>query len=260
MRASIGSFLNLVADRLSEGRSLVRPRSACPSCERPLPGREMVPVLSHLWLRGRCRRCSAGIPVRLFVVEVLTGVLFTAAYLRYGAGVELLVVCAAVALFLAVAIIDLEHRLILNHMVFPSMAVLLLAAPFWTEMGFPRTFLGDSTMMASFLNSLASDAGAFLLFYLVLVAYPSGFGAGDVNLAGMMGLLLGFPTIAAALWIGIVVAGALATTLVVTRRQGRKDAMAFGQFMSAGGILVLLVDGDTITDWYLDAVSGLAGV
>ena len=220
----------------------------------------MVPVLSYLLLRGKCSQCGAPIPVRLFVVELLTGLLFTAAYWKYGLGIELVYVCASVALFLAVAIIDLEHQRIPDRIVFPSLAITLLAAPFWTKLGLPRTFFGNAAMTGSFLNSVASGLGAFLLFFPVLLAFPQGFGFGDVKLAGLMGMLLGFPAVAMALWVGIVSGGVLAIVLLALRKKGRKDTLPFGLFLSLAGIAVLLVGSETIASFYVDQVYKFAGV
>ena len=80
---SVGSFLNVVADRLPDGKSIISPPSHCPECQRELSARDMIPVFSYLWLKGRCRNCDATIPVRLFWVELGTGVLFAFLYWHY---------------------------------------------------------------------------------------------------------------------------------------------------------------------------------
>ena len=246
--ASVGSFVNVVADRLPEGKSLVRPRSHCPTCDRPLSNVEMVPVLSYLWLRGSCRQCGAPIRARVLVVEVVTGALFAATYLRFGFGFDFIVLCAGVSLLLAVAVIDLEHKLILNRIVFPSLAVLLVIAPFWTTLGLPRSFPVSPDMLASFANSIVAGAGSFLLFLLIYVAYPQGMGGGDVKLAGLIGLLVGFPGLIVALWGGVVSGGLVAIFLLVSRKKGRKDEISFGSFLAAAAIVALL--------WGSDIVSG----
>ena len=141
MGASVGSFLNVVADRLPAKKSVVTPRSHCQGCGRPIPARDLVPVLSYLWLRGRCRHCRERIPVRVIAVEVLAGALFAASYLKFGWGAPFIVACAGVALLMAVAVIDLEHRLIPNRIVIPAVAVLAVLAPFWPELGIERTLV-----------------------------------------------------------------------------------------------------------------------
>ena len=91
MGASVGSFLNVVADRLPAEKSVVTPRSHCQGCGRPIPARDLVPVLSYLWLRGRCRHCRERIPARVIAVEVLAGALFAASYLKFGWGAPFIV-------------------------------------------------------------------------------------------------------------------------------------------------------------------------
>ena len=138
--SSVGSFLTLAADRLPSGRSIVSPGSYCEACEHPLGHFDMVPILSYLWLKGKCHHCSAHIPIRLMAVEALMGALFTVIYLRFGLEVGGLLMAAAVSLLVLVALIDLDRGLILNKLMFPSVIALLVLAPFWSELGFPRSF------------------------------------------------------------------------------------------------------------------------
>ena len=131
MGASLGSFVNVVADRLPAGGSLVRPPSHCPVCHTHLRPLDLVPILSYLWLRGRCRYCGAVIPARLAVVEALSGLLLLLIFWRYGLGPGFAVVALIATLLLAIAIIDLEHGLILNRIVLPAAAAAVVLAPLW---------------------------------------------------------------------------------------------------------------------------------
>ena len=261
--ASVGSFLNVVADRIPEGQSLVHPRSHCPSCQRPLPNIELVPVLSYLWLRGRCRGCGANIPARLLAVEVVTGLLFAVIYLRFVGGLDTIaisiVMAAAVALLVVVAVIDLERGLILNRVVFPSAIVLLILSPLWSELGLDRSFLGSASMLASLANSLVAGVGAFLFFLVIVLAYPKGMGGGDVKLAGLIGLMVGYPGVVVALYAAVIIGGLVALSLLVFRLKGRKDPIPFGPYLSLGGIGVLLAGDDMISGWeyVLDRIAGL---
>ena len=144
---SVGSFLNLAADRMPAGRSIVSPRSFCEACGRRLGSLDMVPVFSYLLLRGSCRYCGARIPVRLMVVESIMGALFAIIYLRHGFAVEFVVLGAAVSLLMVVALVDLERGLILNQVIYPSLVVLIVLSPFWTELGLTRSFLGSESMV-----------------------------------------------------------------------------------------------------------------
>ncbi len=245
--AAVGSFLNVVADRLPAGQSLVDPPSHCPSCQLRLSARDMVPILSYVWLRGGCRGCSARIPLRLFVVELISGLLFLGIYLKYGLTVEAVVLAVASSILIAVALIDLERGLILNVIVFPSAVAALVLAPFWTELGLSRAFLGNSGMVASFLNSLISGAAAFLIFFVLLLIFPHGMGGGDVKLAGLIGLLVGFPSFLLALWAAVVTGGIIAILLIALRMKSRKETIPFGPFLVLGALIGLLGGSEVIS-------------
>ena len=178
--------------------------------------------------------------------------------LRYGLGFDFVVVCAALSLLLVVGLIDLERGLILNRVVYPSIVVLLVVAPFWSELGLPRTFFGSEGLSSSLLNSVMAGLGAFLFFFGITLAYPQGMGGGDVKLAGLLGLLLGYPGVLIALWISIVAGGSVGAALLLTKKKGRKDAIPFGPFLSFGAVVVLLGGAD-ITSRYYSFVDGLTG-
>jgi len=258
MGASVGSFLNVVADRLPPGKSVVTPRSHCQRCDRPIPARDLVPILSYLQLRGRCRYCPEKIPARVVSVEVFTGALFAAAYIKFGWGGPVVVAWAGVALLMAIAVIDLEHRLIPNRLVIPAVAVLAVLAPLWPELGIERALVFEQAHLSSLTNSAAAGGGALLVFLAVKAVYPAGMGAGDVKMAGMLGLLVGYPGIAVALWTAVVVGGVVAVGLLALGGRNRKDAMPFGPFLSAGGIFALLA-GTEIIDLYFAASDWLIG-
>jgi leader peptidase (prepilin peptidase)/N-methyltransferase len=189
----------------------------------------------------------------------MTALLFTAVYLKAGMGLDFVVMAAAASLLLVLAVIDIEHRLIPNRIVFPSLVVFLVVAPFWAELDMPRTFVIGSGMMASFLNSVASGTGAFLPYFAIWFVYPRGMGGGDPKLVGLIGLMVGYPAILVALWVGIVAGGAWAIALLALRRKGMKDAIPNVPFLSLGGITALLGGGEIIAE-YQGLVDSLAGV
>lgn len=253
--ASVGSFLNVVADRVPAGQSLLRPRSHCPGCKRLIPNSELIPVANYIALRGKCRQCGARIPVRVFWVEVITGILFAAVFFLYGFGVQFSVIASCVAVLVVVAIIDLEHRLILNKIVLPAGVVLLAMSPLWPSLGFERPFLLWEGAGGSVASSLAAGFGAFALFMAMAIIYPAGMGGGDVKLAGIIGLMVGFPAVLLGLWVAVIAGGSVAVALILTRRKGRKDAIPFGPFLSMGGIVALLI-GPDLVQAYLDLTIG----
>ena len=107
---ALGSFLNICIDRLPRGQSIRRPRSHCPACKTPLAARDLVPVLSYVLLRGRCRYCSAPIPKRVLLVEAGTGLLFLVFWSLYGASLYFLLAALAASVLVVVLVIRFEQR------------------------------------------------------------------------------------------------------------------------------------------------------
>ena len=173
----IGSFLNVVIHRLPLGESLASPGSRCPHCGTPVKPYDNVPVISWLVLRGRCRHCGGPISPRYPLVELVTALVFAAVVLVRGFDNDLVLELPFVAALIALAGIDLDHRLLPNKIVYP-MAVY----------GVIATLLVDR---ADLVENLIAGAGAFLFLLAAVLAYPRGMGMGDVKLAGAMGLYLG---------------------------------------------------------------------
>ena len=115
----IGSFLNVCIDRLPEKKSLVYPASHCDNCQHPLKIGDLIPLASYIWLRGKCRYCSAKIPRRIFWVELSTGVIFAFLFWYYDLTYEFPLIAFYTCILLVLAVIDLKHKLILNVIVYP---------------------------------------------------------------------------------------------------------------------------------------------
>src|ERR687896_392467 len=167
--ALIGSFLNVVIHRLPLGESLVSPGSRCPSCGAPIAPYDNVPVLSWLLLRGRCRRCGVRISPRYPAVELLTAVAFAAVVAVRGFDDDLFLELPFVACLIALAGIDLDHKLLPNRIVYPMAAY-----------GLAATAVVDS---GDLVEHLIAAAGGFLFLFVAVLAYPKGMGLGDVKLA-----------------------------------------------------------------------------
>jgi leader peptidase (prepilin peptidase) / N-methyltransferase len=179
----VGSFTNVVVFRLPQGKSVVRPRSACPACGAPIRVQDNIPILGYLLLMGRCRKCRVAISPRYPVIEFLGGILFLAAQLKYGLSLELLLRdWPFIAILLAVTFIDLEHRIIPDVL---SLGGLVLGlATFWLS---SRTSWGGCFLGAGL---------GFGLFYGLawiydVVAKKQGLGGGDIKLLAMIGAFLG---------------------------------------------------------------------
>ena len=254
----IGSFLNVVAYRVPAGISLLR-ESRCPGCDAPIRPWQNVPVLSWLALRGRCAACRRPISARYPVVELTTGLLFAAiaCLLPWTHLAPTLAsgVCALLAFWwfagstVALTLIDLDTRRLPDAIVLPGYAVgaglLTLACLFG----------------ADWWGLLRAGAGAAILFGLYAVLWlirPGAMGAGDVKLAGLVGLhlgWLGWAAVAVGATAAFILGGLYGVGLIASRRANRKTALAFGPWMIAGAWTGVLA-GSAIAQLYL----GLSGL
>ena len=222
----IGSFLNVVAYRLPRGESLVAPASHCPGCETPIRPWDNIPLLSWVFLRGRCRSCGVRISPRYPLVELLTGVLFVVVVAVHGLHAELAVELPFVAMLIAVADIDLEHRVVPNKILLP-VAVWGVAASAVVRTG-------------ALPELLIAGAGAFTFLLVAALIHPAGMGMGDVKLAGVMGLYLGVSVVPALLV--AFLSGSIAGLGLMLHHgsQGRKKGVPFAPFLALGGVVGLL--------------------
>lgn len=247
---AVGSFLNVVVWRVPRKESVLHPPSACPRCEHPIRPRDNVPVLSWLVLRARCRDCGEPISARYPLVELATGVLFVLAGLWTGLDAPSVWFLPAALYFVAIAValtlIDIDTHTLPNAIVLPSYPVVaaLLALATW----------GTHDWSAG-LRALAGMAILYVFYFAIVFAYPRGMGFGDVKLAGVLGLLLG--------WLGwgplvvggfsaFVVGGVFSLVLMAARSAGRKTQIPFGPWMLVGAVIGALW-GHAIWDAYLRA-------
>jgi leader peptidase (prepilin peptidase) / N-methyltransferase len=235
--AVLGSFLNVVIHRLPLGQSLASPGSRCPSCGAPIAPYDNVPVVSWLLLRGRCRHCGTTISARYPAVELLTAAAFAAVVAARGFDDDLLLELPFVACLIALAAIDLDHKLLPNKIVYP-MAVYGLVATAIVDTG-------------DLVEHVIAGAGGFLFLFVAVLAYPRGMGMGDVKLAGAMGLYLGLSLIPAMLTAFLT--GSLVGLGMMAREgvQARKKAVPFGVFLALGGIVGVLA-GPELIELYED--------
>jgi leader peptidase (prepilin peptidase)/N-methyltransferase len=237
-----GSFVGVVAHRVPRGRSIVGPRSECPSCGTQIAAYDNVPVLSWLLLGGHCRSCEARIPARYPLIELAVGIAFAATAIVLGDDpAQLSLGLVFVAVLAAITLTDLERRVIPN-------AILLAGA----VIGLGIVAATDPASLPE-RAAAAAGAGGFLLLFALL--YPRGMGMGDVKLAAVMGLFLG-ASVVPALVVGVVL-GALLGFGAMLRNgpAARKQAVPFGPFLAVGGVVGLLV-GPELIDAYLNTFVG----
>jgi leader peptidase (prepilin peptidase)/N-methyltransferase len=231
----VGSFLNVVVYRVPRGESVVRPPSHCPGCDRQLARRDLVPVVSWLVLRGRCRTCGTPVSARYPAVELATAVLFGLVGARFGGSWALPAYLVFAAVLVALALIDLDTMTLPRRIIYVGGAVgavLLTVAS--AAAGQPER-----------LWWAAAGAGGALAFFLALhLASPRAMGFGDVRLAGLIGLYLGWlglREVPIGLFLGFVLGAVVGVGALIVGRAARKTQVPFGPFLAAGALVTVMV-------------------
>ncbi|HWL36490.1 MAG TPA: prepilin peptidase [Frankiaceae bacterium] len=245
----IGSFLNVVVWRVPRGESLVSPPSHCPRCDTPIKPYDNLPVVSWLLLRGKCRHCGEPISARYPGVELATGVLFGALAARIGYDWALPAFLYLGAISVALALIDLDTKRLPNVITLPSYVVGIV-------------LLGGAALLSGeydpLVRAVIGMAALYGIYFLLVLAYPAGMGFGDVKLAGVLGLYLGWlgwPEWFTGWMLGFLLGGIWGVGVLLLRRGSRKTQIPYGPFMIAGALVAIFV-GRPLADAYL-GVSGL---
>lgn len=237
---AFGSFANVLIYRLPRGVSFVALRSFCPVCGQAIRPYDNVPLLSYLWLRGKCRDCGTGISIRYPLVELLCGLLWLGVFWHPGLPwtpavhswtfpVELWPGFFFVTILLMVSGIDLDEQIIPNRIILPSIVIGL------ASLGAVAGIRGDYHVFIHAVYGMLIGGG-FLGLIAVLV--PRGMGMGDAKLAAFMGIFLGF-YILAGLLLGFLLGSIAGIILLAAKRKGRRDRIPFGPFLAAGAVLAL---------------------
>ncbi|MFA6433688.1 MAG: prepilin peptidase [Elusimicrobiales bacterium] len=233
----IGSFLNVCISRLPEGLSIVKPRSRCPKCLTPISFYDNVPLLSFIFLRGRCRHCSLPIPWRYPAVEILTGVATALLFLKWRAEPAWLAaaLCAAY-LLIVIAFIDLETMMIADIFSY-GLLCLGLASCF-----FNPYFSGPA--LSRFLGFLAGGAsGAFIVWLMAWLGAriykKEAVGEGDIFLMSGIGALTGWQGVISALIMASFFGSVYGITLLLAKKAKRFDHIPFGPFLALGALINL---------------------
>jgi len=239
----IGSAINAVVWRLHEGRSWVRGRSMCPNCKHELAAVDLVPVLSWLCLRGRCRYCAKPISWQYPAVELVTAGLFTLSALAWQGSWWLLAIwLVELTLLIVMSVYDLRWMILPNRVMVPALGVAVVYAAVAAALSGDWTALGWSAVAA------VVAGGVFYL--LAVLTKGRGMGGGDIKLAFVMGVLLGPLNTFVAMETAFMSAAVIGMLLWAARVIKRRAHIPFGPFLVAGTVFAQLY-GQAIVRWYL---------
>jgi leader peptidase (prepilin peptidase)/N-methyltransferase len=247
--AATGSFLNVAIYRMPRGESVVAPRSHCTTCERVIPWYDNLPVLSWLLLRGRCRGCGQPFSIRYPIVEALTAIILLGLTLQFGWTMALAFAFYFACSLLVVTYIDLDHRLILDKITLPGIAVGLLFA-----LVVPPAEMRWPAVQSWAIGTLVGGG----ILWVVAWAYElatgrEGMGGGDIKLLAMIGAFLGWQGVLLSLLMASLIGSIVGVGWMVARGADSKLAIPFGPFLSLGA-LVALFWGDSIIHWYISTL------
>lgn len=237
----IGSFINVCIYRVPRQESIVFPSSHCPSCAQPIRPYDNIPLLSFLFLKGRCRSCRAPISWRYPLVELIHGAGYLFILHQFGLSFAALIYALFFSSLMAVTFIDLSHQIVPDVITLPGMVLGLLAA--------------STVLPPGPINSLI---GLFLgggLFYLVAVLSiallkKEGMGGGDIKLIAMIGAFLGWKGMLLTIFLAALAGSVSGLFLVLVRGRSRAEPIPFGPFLALGA-MVSLFWGPEILNWYL---------
>ena len=234
----IGSFLNVCICRIANEESIAFPPSHCTNCGYELKAKDLIPVLSYIFLGGKCRSCKEKISIQYPIVEILNAILYVAIYLKFGFTLNLFKFCLFASLLIVIGFIDFKTKYVYNStVVFGVVSGILFAVLEWIETkSIPWNYV----------------AGAFIGFGIIylIVILTRGMGEGDIDIALICGLFLGIKGILVTLFLAIILGGIVATIILIFKLKERKAEIAFGPYLAIGGIIACLY-GSRLIDIYL---------
>jgi len=236
----IGSFLNVCIYRMPRKKSIVWPPSHCPACGASIHPFDNIPVVSYLWLKGRCRACRDRIPLKYPVVEALNGLGYGVIVWYFGLEWQAVVYAALFSALLVAALIDLEHQIIPDAITLPGIALGLLCAATVLPLALTDAVLG-LLLGGGLLWALAAASP--------YVFGKEGMGGGDIKLLAMIGAFLGWKSTVLTIMIGAVAGAVVGIALILLKIMRRDQYLPFGPFLVLGALISMFFQQDLFA-WY----------
>ena len=225
--ACIGSFLNVCIYRISEGKSIIFPKSFCPNCQHPIRLCDNIPIISYLVLRGRCRNCHKKISLRYPAVELITALLSLLLFWKYGFSFQYLFAFIFTCALIVITFIDLDHQIIPDVITLPGIPLFFLLTFFFMDVSFLDSIFG-----------ILIGGGSFYLIAVVyqLVTKREGMGGGDIKLIAMLGAFLGWKSLLFILIVSSFLGAITGVSMMIIHGKDLKYAVPFGPFLSIAAV------------------------
>ncbi len=226
---AMGSFLNVVIHRLPLGKSLIRPPSHCPECEKNIRWYDNIPIISYIILKGECRNCTASIPIRYLVVESITAFVYLYSYIRFGISLELLTFLTFVTLLIPIFFIDLKDLLIPDSLSISGIIIGLILSIF------------RGRVIISVVGAVVGAIYVLIVIYLGKAIYKKDvMGFGDVKLSAMIGAFVGWANFLLTILISSLLGSIYGIIQIKRGRSSMKSIIPYGPFLTIGGFLTFL--------------------
>lgn len=240
----IGSFLNVCIYRLPQSLPITAPPSRCIRCRQKIKSCHLIPVISWLMLRGRCRYCKTAISIRYPAVELLTGLLFAFCFVKLGLSPNLFAALILTSFFIVIALIDFDHQLILDSVLIwlagAGIVVHLLMNQLSFSLNYTENTGNFTTGAAGGIDMLLGILAGAGLLLAIAAASRGGVGCGDIKFAAALGVWLGWQYNLLTLFIAFLLGGLTGGLLLALNRKKRKDYIPFGPFIAIGAWISFL--------------------
>jgi leader peptidase (prepilin peptidase)/N-methyltransferase len=240
--AVVGSFLNVCIYRLPRGESIVFPASHCPTCGKGIRPYDNIPIVSYLFLRGRCRFCGARISSQYPVVELINALLTMFLFIKCGFSLTFLFLFIFCSALVVITFVDLEHRIIPDVISLPGIVLGFISS----------FFLNWLSWQDSLIGIIAGGGSLFIVATVYqLITKKEGMGGGDIKLLAMMGAFLGWMAVPFIVFASSLVGSVIGVTIMLAQKKDSKLAIPFGPFLAFGAILYVFY-GKQLIFWYLN--------
>ncbi len=236
----IGSFLNVCIYRIPREESIVFPSSHCTSCNTSLKWYELIPILSYVFQKGKCRYCGEGISPQYPLIEILNGLLYLVVFHYFGCNLNFIFYGIVFSILIVISVIDFKFQIIPNSLnIFLIIIGIIYKGLYFTLYG----------ILPDILNSIIGLIIPSIIFLIIAIVSKGGIGGGDIKLIGVLGFILGFKLSILNVFLSFILGAIISIFLLLFKIKGKKDAIPFGPFICLAFMITVLW-GQKISLWY----------